>query len=654
MILHGILFFFFFRLITDFVEAIYAFGLLGTSIPPEIVAVLFLLAPASLLFRRQTLSKKGLVLIGALVLISGAVEGLYPTRGRMFISGIGTASLLIFFPSLLAYLAGKRNASYAGTLAAGLALGLALFILLGAWNSGLDPSGQPVWQGGLWLLAAVGLLLLPSELNRAGAPPETGAGQPQQASFGRTAGLSLGLISALTLLYFAFASPNVLARWTGANYQTTLGFTVFALSLFAVLIATAARGRIRLTPAIILAWNVLFVGFVVLAILPHQLTFPAGPAGYPFYEPPVNTVQVIPFYLMIILFPILLLDFALYAQELIALRPGIRKLGGSFSLAALFLIHMIFAQVFTTVYDYIPFIGPFFRDRFWLVFFILGLSLAIPSLLIRQNHPLWKASISYAFAGGMVVMSIAALTGAVLLAAKPEAQPVEKTSLRILTYNIQQGYSSSGEKSHAEQLELIRQVDADLIGLQESDTNRISGGNSDLIRYFADRLDLYSYYGPKVVPGTFGIALLSKYPIENPRTYYLYSQGEQTAAISAEIRIQGKTSLVFVTHLGNGGPMVQLENFLAEVPGLPDAPQTPVITMGDFNFTPDTGQYRKATSLLKDAWLLRWPSGKDDQGNELPDRIDHIFISSGIEVQDARYLTGPQSDHPAFFIDIQP
>jgi len=48
-----------------------------------------------------------------------------------------------------------------------------------------------------------------------------------------------------------------------------------------------------------------------------------------------------------------------------------------------------------------------------------------------------------------------------------------------------------------------------LIGLQESDTNRISGGNSDIVRYFADRLDLYAYYGPKVVPGTFGIALLA-------------------------------------------------------------------------------------------------------------------------------------------------
>ena len=77
---------------------------------------------------------------------------------------------------------------------------------------------------------------------------------------------------------------------------------------------------------------------------------------------------------------------------------------------------------------------------------------------------------------------------------------------------------------------LLRTVDADIIGLQECDTARIANGNADIVKYFADRLDLYSYYGPKTVTGTFGIALLSKYPIEDPQTVYLYSLGEQTAA----------------------------------------------------------------------------------------------------------------------------
>ncbi len=56
---------------------------------------------------------------------------------------------------------------------------------------------------------------------------------------------------------------------------------------------------------------------------------------------------------------------------------SVRLLGAGFSLAALFMLVMIFAQVFTTVYDYIPVVGPLFRDRFWLVFLALGVVLVL-------------------------------------------------------------------------------------------------------------------------------------------------------------------------------------------------------------------------------------------------------------------------------------
>jgi endonuclease/exonuclease/phosphatase family metal-dependent hydrolase len=77
-----------------------------------------------------------------------------------------------------------------------------------------------------------------------------------------------------------------------------------------------------------------------------------------------------------------------------------------------------------------------------------------------------------------------------------------------------------------------------------------------------------------------------------------------------------------------------------------------VIAMGDFNFRPDTEQYRLTTQALSDAWLLKWPGGVDDQGFNPVKRIDHIFLSPGIAVRDARYLTGPESDHPALVVEI--
>ena len=184
--------------------------------------------------------------------------------------------------------------------------------------------------------------------------------------------------------------------------------------------------------------------------------------------------------------------------------------------------------------------------------------------------------------------------------------------------------------------------------MQESDTNRIAGGNNDLVRYFADGLDLYSYYGPKTVPGTFGIALFSKYPIENPRTFYMYSEGEQTATIEAQVTVGDQVFNVFVTHLGNDGPMIQQEALLQELQDKDHA-----VVMGDFNFRPDSDQYRLTTGILDDSWLLRWPQGKDAQEIDPARRIDHIFVSPGTRVAKSQYLPAPESDHPAMFTVVE-
>jgi endonuclease/exonuclease/phosphatase family metal-dependent hydrolase len=148
-------------------------------------------------------------------------------------------------------------------------------------------------------------------------------------------------------------------------------------------------------------------------------------------------------------------------------------------------------------------------------------------------------------------------------------------------------------------------------------------------------------------PGTFGIALLSKYPIENARTFYMYSEGEQTATIVAQEWVGGVPWKVYVTHLGNGGPIVQQTAILEVVRGKEN-----VILMGDFNFRPDSPQYAQTTALLDDAWLRRWPEGVDG-GESFDQRIDHVFLSPGTIVEEARYLTEPESDHPALVVEVR-
>ncbi|UCH58882.1 MAG: endonuclease/exonuclease/phosphatase family protein [Anaerolineales bacterium] len=644
LLFYGILFLFFFQLIADFVEAIYAFGLLGTSIPPEIVSVLFLFSPLVLILLRRKIPFWWLMLAGELVFLTRVAETFLDTRGRMLVSGLGVSAFLILLPGILwKWGRAQRTNSYPA-LGGGLALAVGGSILLRVLGSGSDISTLEAYQAIGWGLALLGGLLLPITLRQLGDAGDM-AGKTS-SSFGRLVGLSLGMLAILTLLYFAFTSINVIARWSGANYLLVMGLAVLAQVGFVGLILGKFFIWNRQSTGVLLFWNGLFVLALVLTILMHQISFPSNPVEYPYYAPDPGWLAYLPLVLMLLLYPILLVDFSLITHEITRLRPTPRAFGGAFSLAALFLLVMIFAHVFTTVYDYIPVVGPFFRDKFWLVHLAVGLVLVLAMLFVRPKEvpPAQDTLVPWV---GATLLGLSAFLVVWQYTPLPDQPSPGATHLRVLTYNIQQGYSEEGLKNFDGQLELIKAQLPDLIGLQESDTNRIAGGNSDVVRYFADRLEMHSYYGPKTVTGTFGIALLSRYPIQNPRTFYMYSEGEQTATIWAQIQVDSRTFNVFVTHLGNGGPIVQQQAILREVQGVEN-----VILMGDFNFRPDTDQYRITTDLLDDAWLLRWPTGSEALGLKPDQRIDHVFVSPGTQVLYASYLLIPESDHPLEVVEI--
>jgi endonuclease/exonuclease/phosphatase family metal-dependent hydrolase len=127
----------------------------------------------------------------------------------------------------------------------------------------------------------------------------------------------------------------------------------------------------------------------------------------------------------------------------------------------------------------------------------------------------------------------------------------------------------------------------------------------------------------------------------------MYSEREQTATIAAHVLVGGQRYNIFVTHLGNGGPIIQQHAILAQVENLSN-----VILMGDFNFRPDTEAYRQTSQQLTDSWLAAWPDEVDGSGIDPRSRIDHIFISPELPIQDARYLLDPASDHPALWVSL--
>ena len=173
------------------------------------------------------------------------------------------------------------------------------------------------------------------------------------------------------------------------------------------------------------------------------------------------------------------------------------------------------------------------------------------------------------------------------------------------------------------------------------------------MRYLANKLNLYSYFGPKGVTGTTGVALLSKYPIENPRTIYHYSEDvdrKQTATIEADITVGSRSFTIYVTHTyGRTSTKMILQNDILDA----SSGKSNVIFMGDFNFRPHSEPYNLTTAVLDDSWWVKWPTGVNSLGENNSRQIDHIFLSPGTTVSDCEYITDPQSDHPAYWADIQ-
>ncbi len=666
LILFTILFLFFMQLLVDFVGSIYSLGLLQTSVPIELVSVVLLFAPLALLALPGGLHGWPLVIVGEVMLVCRVFEVVLDGGPKMILSGIGVGCFLVLLPALLWQHGQSERQTNSLTLGLAFTLALTLLILFRAWGSGLDLTMMGGAQAvGFALAILAGIMLMglaapeepPARLRSSRQGVKMPA-SPPPLSTARTIVLSVGLYSVFTLVYFAFSAPNVIARWTGASYPFVVTVIVVSLSAFVALLLLRSDWLAYLTPPRVLVANGLFVLALVGTILAHQIRFPGTAGAYPLQPSAVGVWAYLPLLLLLLLFPVLLLDLCFFLRDLTARQPTMRALGGGFGLGSLVLLILVLAQVFTTVYDYIPVVGPFFRDKFWLVFLLAGLGVVLPLLSLAPtayalDDVAAQLSLPRWMAGAIPVLGVMTILGVAVTAARPDSPPAQ-TNLRVLTFNIQQGYSEDGRKNVAGQLELMRQADADIIGLQESDTNRIAGSNDDIVRYLADQLDMYAYYGPPVVTGTFGVALLSRYPLQNPQTFYMYSVGEQTAAIQAEMAVDGQTFNIFVTHLGNGGPLVQQQAFLQRVDVLPN-----VIAMGDFNFRPDSEQYQLTTAQLADAWLAVWPdgveetAGSDGEVIDAAERIDHIFVSSDIQVGDARYLITTESDHPAMWAEIE-
>jgi endonuclease/exonuclease/phosphatase family metal-dependent hydrolase len=645
----GIFFLFFIQMAGTLVESIYILDLMNSALDEKALGVLFFFAPVLLIpFRIKNPDRWAWGAFVVLFLSRGLTPYL-STLGRMLASGIGTGAALILFVFLIT--SRPKDGARAQTglwISAGLALAILLSVFLRTLNYSLDYSLTP---GGSWVGWGLGLVFgyLLTQLEWGSEPDGR-----QTKSVGVPA--ILGIFLVLSMVYFAFSAPAVIARWTEGNYP----MIVIAVSLFSTIWGVLAFANPRLTEKLsgnwLLLWNLAFALALTGTLLAHRVPFPPTPESPEFVVGVPTLVQQIPLVLMLLLFPAIFVDMGIFFNRVRDANPSPRTLVLGMLLGSLALVLLVFMHIFTNVWGYVEPVSPWFRNKFWLPYLLMA---GIVTLLIGSRHRVpgearenlsrsfhwgWGALLSLLFLGTVV---------SVLMTTRVKSFDADKSSLLVMTYNVQQANDVFGERSYERQLAIIKQVSPDILALQESDSTRVSLNNNDYARYYAGKLGYYSYFGPKTVTGTYGTALLSKYPLENKRTVFTYSDQDEVGSTAAEIEVDGRVFTIYNVHPeGSDTAMLVFAETLLERSR--DKPN--VIALGDYNLRDYEEAYMLIDSVYTNAWTSVYPFEISPDGVDMSgdNRIDHIFFSPHLNARDPVYVLPPDSatDHPVHWVEI--
>ncbi|CAO3617811.1 unnamed protein product [Cunninghamella blakesleeana] len=127
----------------------------------------------------------------------------------------------------------------------------------------------------------------------------------------------------------------------------------------------------------------------------------------------------------------------------------------------------------------------------------------------------------------------------------------------------------------------IRDLELDVVGLLESDTQRIIMGNRDWAQFIAEDLGYYVDYGPSTMKHTWGCLMLSKFPIVKSSHHLLPSPvGELACAIHATLDVYGQHVDFIVSHNGQEEDPLDRELQTTELARIMKTSPNPFVFLG--------------------------------------------------------------------------
>jgi endonuclease/exonuclease/phosphatase family metal-dependent hydrolase len=123
----------------------------------------------------------------------------------------------------------------------------------------------------------------------------------------------------------------------------------------------------------------------------------------------------------------------------------------------------------------------------------------------------------------------------------------------VATYNIHRCVGADGRRDADRVAAVIRELDADVVALQEVDARYHIEDGDDQAEYLATATGMEAVYGPALIrhQGSCGNAVLTRWPVKGVRRVEIGVPGrEPRALLDTDIEVAGLPVRVLVTHFG--------------------------------------------------------------------------------------------------------